>query len=240
MSTDLYKGMSEFYDTFVQSNRDYKAIATELIELFGNSVNILDVGIGTGLLVKEIIQLRPDLKITGIDSSASLLAQAEKSLGSEVALFCQDVCNLELEQRFELAYSRGGAWAFVKDDDQILLASHILETDAIRRSFERIARHLSDGGCLILTTSNANSSKRKNLNSEVSFERVVSKEWIDGQQYLLLEYMHHRSGSIVGQQRVKMLLLDLESVEQMLNSVGLISRSDSHNQYRIYQKTESA
>ena len=35
MSNDLYKGMSEFYDTFVQLNRDYKAIALELLELFG-------------------------------------------------------------------------------------------------------------------------------------------------------------------------------------------------------------
>jgi len=110
MSTDLYQGISDFYDTFVQLNRDYKAIAIELLELFGNSSNILDVGIGTGLLVKQIIQLRPDLKIVGIDTSASLLAQAEKSLGTKVTLFCQDVSHLDLDNIFDLAYSRGGAW----------------------------------------------------------------------------------------------------------------------------------
>ncbi|NEQ85845.1 MAG: class I SAM-dependent methyltransferase, partial [Moorea sp. SIO2I5] len=70
MPTDLYQGMSDFYNAFVQRNRDYKAIATELIDLFGDQQDILDVGIGTGLLVEQIIQLRPELQITGVDTSA--------------------------------------------------------------------------------------------------------------------------------------------------------------------------
>lgn len=236
---DLYKGMSDFYNSFVQKNRDYKVIAAELIEIFGEQKELLDVGIGTGLLVEQILQLRPDLHISGVDTSASLLAQAQECLGDRVDLHCQDVTNLHLNKMFDLAYSRGGAWAFVNDGDTILLASHILELDAIQRSFERVAAHLRDRGQLLIISSNANHSKRENLDEEVSFQRTVNKDWIDGEQYLSLNYSCHKRGSLIGQQKVQMRLLDLDLVEDMLRSANLRSISDHDNQYHIYQKEVS-
>ncbi|NET81404.1 MAG: class I SAM-dependent methyltransferase [Moorea sp. SIO1F2] len=239
MPTDLYQGMSDFYNAFVQRNRDYKAIATELIDLFGDQQDILDVGIGTGLLVEQIIQLRPELQITGVDTSASLLEQAQQCLGTQVDLHCQDVVDLHLDKMFDLAYSRGGAWAFVNDGNTILLASHILDLDAIQQSFERVAAHLRDEGRLIIISSNANHGKREELDGEVTFERTVSKDGIEGEQYLILDYRCHRNGGLVGHQRVRMRLLDLDRVEEMLVAVGLGSISDHHNKYHIYQKKGS-
>ena len=236
---DLYKGMSDFYNAFVQRNRDYKAIATELIEIFGDRKDILDVGIGTGLLVEQILQLRPELQISGVDTSTSLLAQAQECLGNQVDLHCQDVIDLHLNKMFDFAYSRGGAWAFVNDGDTILLASHILELDAIGRSFERVSAHLRDGGQLIIISSNANHSKCENLDEEVSFQRTASKDWIDGEQYLNLNYACHKQGSLIGQQRVRMRLLEIDHVEEMLRLAKLRSMGDHDNHYYIYQKEVS-
>ena len=236
---DLYKGMSHFYNTFVQKNRDYKAIATELLEIFGDRKDILDVGIGTGLLVEQILRLRPELQISGVDTSASLLAQARECLGTGVDLHCQDVVDLHLNKMFDIAYSRGGAWAFVNDGESILLASHILELEAIQQSFQRVAAHLRDGGLLIIISSNANHSKSENLDEEISLQRTVSKDWIGPDQYLSLEYVCHQRGSLIGQQKLRMRLLDIDLVEDMLISAKLRSIGVRDNQYYIYQKEVS-
>lgn len=234
--TDLYQGMSDFYNAFVQTNRDYKAIATDLINLFGDEQNILDVGIGTGLLVEQILKLRPDLRIVGVDTSTSLLAQAEKCLGTQVELYCEDISNLDLDKRFDIAYSRGGAWGFVNDGDRLLLASHILDLATLERSFERVAAHLCDGGRLIISTSNANHTKQEQLDNEILFERSVSKKSIGDEEYLILNYHFYRHSDRVGQQRVKMRLIDVESVENMMKEIGFSSISDRDSQYHIYQK----
>ena len=236
ISADLYEGMSDFYNAFVRRNRDYGAIATELVELLGDWQNILDVGIGTGLLVEQLLQLRPLLQITGVDTSMSLLAQAHACLGTQVELYCQDVCNLQLDKMFDVAYSRGGAWAFIRDGDDILLASHIPDLGAIQRSFERVAAHLREGGRLIIISSNANHSKSDELDGGVSFGRTVSKNWVDGEQYLVLDYECYTHGRLTGHQRIQMRLLELEYVEGMLRSAGFQPISDRNNQYRIYQK----
>ncbi|MEB3342597.1 class I SAM-dependent methyltransferase [Okeania sp.] len=228
--------MSNFYNAFIGRNRDYRAIATELLEILGNRQKILDIGIGTGLLAEQLIQLKPLLQITGIDTSTSLLAQAQTCLGSQVELYCQDVCNLELDQTFDAAYSRGGAWAFIRDSDTFLLASHIQDIDAIQQSFERVAAHLYDGGYLIITTSNANHSKLDKFDGEMSFERTVSKNWVDGEQYLIIDYVCHKHESITEHQRVQMRLLELDYVEGMLSSAGFQLISYQNDQYRIYQK----
>ncbi|NES21927.1 MAG: class I SAM-dependent methyltransferase [Symploca sp. SIO3E6] len=239
MSTDLYQGMSDFYNAFIQRNRDYRAIAIELLQLFGDKQDILDVGIGTGLLVEQLLLLQPELQITGIDTSTSLLAQAKASLGTQVDLYCQDVCNLQLDKMFDIAYSRGGAWAFVDDGDTILLASHILELDAIQQSFARVAAHLRDGGRLMIISSNANHSKQDEFDGEVSFGRTVNKHWVDGEQYLVLDYMCHRQGVLTGRQKVRMRLLELEYVESMLRAAGFRLIPYDSTECRIYQK-ESA
>ncbi|MBP0030968.1 class I SAM-dependent methyltransferase [Roseofilum sp. Guam] len=234
--TDLYQGMSDFYNAFVQRNRDYQAIATDLIDLFGDGQTILDVGIGTGLLVEQILHLRPNLRVVGVDTSASLLEQAEECLGSQVELYCEDISNLSVDKLFDIAYSRGGAWAFVNDGDHVLLASHILDLATLERSFERVAAHLCDGGRLIIISSNSNHTKQEQLDDNIVFERKITQKRVDDEQYLILDYHCYHQKELVGQQQVKMRLVDLESVEKMLEAVGLISISNHESEYHVYEK----
>lgn len=234
MPTDLYEGMSSFYDDFVQLNRDYRAIADELISTFADGKSILDIGIGTGLLVRQMLDIRPDLRVVGIDSSASLLAQAKQMLGPQVSLHCQDISELCLDETFDVAYSRGGAWSFVREGGKVMLASHILEPTVIYRSFERVVAHLNDRGRLILTTSTSNESKREQVDANHIFERATWKESLGGEQYLCLEYRQYKDESVVASQRLKMLLLDLDRVEEHLASLGLVATCDRDSSYRIY------
>src|SRR6266568_610032 len=48
----------------------------------GRSPRVLDVACGTGLLLKQLLDLVPDIEAYGIDASADMLAQAQALLAS--------------------------------------------------------------------------------------------------------------------------------------------------------------
>ena len=70
--------------------------------------------------------------ITGIDTSESLLEEAQKRLGKKVDLNCQSVSELDIGKKFDVAYSRGGAWTFVNYESETMLASHIFTSEDIQ------------------------------------------------------------------------------------------------------------
>ena len=48
---DQYQGLAKFYSDVVQKNRNYYEIATELAQIIGESRDLLEIGIGAGLIV---------------------------------------------------------------------------------------------------------------------------------------------------------------------------------------------
>lgn len=132
--SDQYQTLAKFYDDFVQKNRDYHSIAIKLSAIIGDARDLLDIGVGTGLLVDYLLQIEPSYNITGIDTSESLLEQAKNRLGNKVNLYCQDVCKLDIDKEFDVVYSRGGAWTFVDDEFETMLASHIFNLNEIGRA----------------------------------------------------------------------------------------------------------
>ena len=66
--------------------------------------------------------------ITGIDTSESLLEEAQKRLGQKVDLYFQNVSELDIGKKFDVAYSRGAAQTFFLNSNpksETMLASHI-------------------------------------------------------------------------------------------------------------------
>jgi len=98
--------------------------------------SILDVGCGNGSpIARELC--RRGFKVTGVDSSPSLIAMAKRDL-REGRWLVGDMRALELDQTFE------GVLAWHS-------AFHLSEADQ-RRTLPRLARHLAPGGRLMLTT----------------------------------------------------------------------------------------
>lgn len=72
---------------------------TKRVELT-KSMDILDFGVGTGLLGFEIAKLTK--KVYGVDTSTAMLAKLEEKNTSELYIspICQDIVNTPLEQTF--------------------------------------------------------------------------------------------------------------------------------------------
>ncbi|MEO0758632.1 MAG: class I SAM-dependent methyltransferase [Cyanobacteria bacterium J06648_16] len=76
---DIFNRWAPFYDSPL-TTVFYQAVHTRLIEsiTLPPHANVLDLGCGTGKLLRRLLKERPDLTATGIDFSAEMLTQAQR------------------------------------------------------------------------------------------------------------------------------------------------------------------
>ncbi|NER51525.1 MAG: class I SAM-dependent methyltransferase [Symploca sp. SIO1A3] len=233
---DQYQQLAQFYDSFVGKNRNYPEIATELSEIIGKDRDLLDIGIGTGIIVEHLLQIQPLYKITGIDNSESLLEQARKRLGQKVDLYYQSVSELDIAQKFDVAYSRGGAWTLVNDKSETMLASHIFSSADIQQSFDCVAKHLQEGGRLIISSSNAYGDNVVELDNDIIHKRVATTEFIENERYALLDYRFYQNDDLLAQQTLKLRLLSYPTFTNMLEQAGFVEQAINPGKCYIYSK----
>lgn len=148
-----YTNMSNYYDLIMQSGYyDYAKIADNLVE-FAPFENVLEIGCGTGLILEALNKRQPNVIIVGFDLTPAMLEIAGQRLASHphIHLVQQNVTTLNLEQTFDLAFSYGGVWYFVVDGvNEPFMVSHIAEDAPNRQGLEQVARHIVQGGILLL------------------------------------------------------------------------------------------
>ena len=235
--SDQYQKLAQYYDEFVQKNRDYQSIANYLSEIIGENRKLLDIGSGTGLVVQYLLKAEPNYNITGVDNSQSLLDIAQEKLGNKVNLYCQSVAELNIDDIFDVAYSRGGAWTFVKNEQETLLASHILNTDDIQKSFHCVAKHLKTGGLLIVSSSNAYGDNLVELENGIIHKRTAHTENVEGNLYANLDYFFYEGEKLLGKQTLKLRLLTEQELTPILKNSGFTQKNIDSDQYHVYVKS---
>jgi ubiquinone/menaquinone biosynthesis C-methylase UbiE len=80
---NTYTGLARHYDLIMTSGYyDYDAYARTALELIGTRREVLELGTGTGLVSEKLLDsgAGAHLKITGIDHTESMIAQARTRL----------------------------------------------------------------------------------------------------------------------------------------------------------------
>lgn len=95
---------------------------------------VLDVCCGSGHVTKELVTR--GYKVTGIDSSAALIAQARADL-PDVDLRVQDARAIQLESRYQAALSTFDS------------LNHVLSIEELRSVFRGVCRVLEPGGMFV-------------------------------------------------------------------------------------------
>ncbi|WP_340820574.1 methyltransferase domain-containing protein [Methanolobus sp. WCC4] len=108
------------YEKFSQPQRDWGSKVMEELELRGDE-HILDLGCGNGLLTAKLAERVPDGRVVGVDSSASMLKQAEEHRAENMEFMLMDMETMVLEEKFDVVFSNA-ALHWVKDH------SHLLKT----------------------------------------------------------------------------------------------------------------
>jgi ubiquinone/menaquinone biosynthesis C-methylase UbiE len=87
----------------------YRRLATDVAQVAPDGGAVLDVGTGPGVLLVELAARRPDLRLTGVDLSADMIAAATRNLrpfGERVSTRVGDVTSLPFPDRsFDLIVS---------------------------------------------------------------------------------------------------------------------------------------
>ncbi len=148
-----YTNMSSYYDLIMTSGYyDYEKIVENIV-MDGDFDSVLEIGCGTGLILKELVQKRPAADIMGVDLTEAMLSIASERLQSfpNISLSLQNVTQIDLDKQYDLAFSYGGVWYFVIDgDEEPFMVSHLSAEEDNRHGLARIANHVSSGGRLML------------------------------------------------------------------------------------------
>lgn len=88
----MNKGNSNFYNQLVKN------------VLWKDGMKVLEIGIGNAKHVPEILKQAINIEYVGVDYSETMINEAKKNNPNQ-AFYCQDVCDLNLDQKFDLIYT---------------------------------------------------------------------------------------------------------------------------------------
>jgi len=172
-----YTNMAGYYDVIMTSGYyDYAKIVDSLVAHHPQR-NILEIGCGTGLILEELAKRQPTLPITGIDLTAPMLSIAQKRLApfSTVSLSQQNITELSLNEKHELAFSYGGVWYFVIDGEkEPFMVSHIRDDAPNRTGLEKLAAHISSGGMLLLGIQGPHFDYEKPISNGMTYAQEIA------------------------------------------------------------------
>lgn len=126
---------------------------------------ILEIGCGTGRVLLPLA--RQGYHITGVDASAEMLERARAKiaaaeLGERVTLVQQEMRELELEERFHMAFAALNSFAHLHTiDDQLAALAHIRQ-------------HLNPGGLLILDMFNPDLGRLLDARGQMALAKVMT------------------------------------------------------------------
>ncbi|WP_142413011.1 class I SAM-dependent DNA methyltransferase [Hathewaya massiliensis] len=137
---DSYRDLSSVYDELINQDVDYRLWADFILEKCRqyniNKEYYLDLACGTGNLT---LNLCKDFKHSwAVDLSPYMLSKAEEKLrGKRIKFICQDICELKLNNKFNLATCALDG------------TNYILEEEDLLRFLKSVYEHLEHGGLFI-------------------------------------------------------------------------------------------
>lgn len=130
-------------DTYPRTIRaeihDYEELQEQVVEATAGvtASSILDLGVGAGETARRLLQMHPESRLVGIDSSPEMLRGASQTLPEKrVSLLQQDLAAPLPEETFDVVVSA--------------LAIHHLEAHNKAKLFTDIARRLRPGGVFVI------------------------------------------------------------------------------------------
>ena len=129
---------SLYYDLLYR-DKDYKGESDYVIELISefniNASSIIELGCGTGSHAKYLSQ--SGFNITGIERSEEMVKEANLKNISNFDPIVGDICNFELNKKFDAAISLFHVISYLTDNNSLI------------NCFKRVNQHLKPNGVFL-------------------------------------------------------------------------------------------
>ncbi|MFN6475801.1 class I SAM-dependent methyltransferase [Nostoc sp. DedQUE07] len=239
---------ANYYDLLFQYiyTEYHDEVVRALFPIIRYSNNILEIGVGTGLVAERVLKLKPNCNLTGIDISKQMLDVAKKRLGNKIKLVKSDVLNMQLEESFDLAYSNSGVWFFLdtNTDNEYLLCSSINSIENNVIALRRVAEHLKMNGLLVLSAQGMHIDRVEKLPGDIIHQVKVSKTDTGvKKQYL---WIRENNGEIISDTTADLLILDSNKTKELMEQSGFeeigiegnkkLMKNFLLSKFHIYQK----
>jgi SAM-dependent methyltransferase len=201
--------------------------------------NVLEIGCGTGLILEELAKRQPQLPITGIDLTASMLSIAERRLApfTTVSLSQQNITELSLNAKHELAFSYGGVWYFVIDGDkEPFMVSHIADEKANHLGFEHLSKHMAVGGTLLLGIQGPHHDYETVISNGMKYSQKIDPTDIGFTKHYYLKDGDHK----VMDQTVHYRTYTFAQAQELMGAYGFayVPEKDSHQLFLQFKKVK--
>ncbi len=234
MAKNAYdQNMSRSYDAIVEAGYyDYSGAADAIVQAIGSRKKVLELGIGTGLLAKKLIER--GLEISGLDFSKSMLEIAVERLGESVRLYEQDVTELDLPETYEVAVSHGGVWVGIREGNYV--DSHITDPKRNLEGLRRVARHLHPDGLLVLGIQHEHKN-RAGIDLECG-AKYSSRVDFQG-DLICKQHLVQKDSKVIAEQNVVIRRFGEEAYTRMMNTAGFTTLGkDASKRLLVFQKRE--
>ncbi|WP_051116478.1 class I SAM-dependent methyltransferase [Amycolatopsis nigrescens] len=222
-----YAGLSRYYDLIMTSGYyDYDDYVRALIASLGERRRVLELGVGTGLVCQRLLESAPELRITGIDHTESMLAQARERLGHRVNLVRQDILRMTISAAFEAAFSVGGVWCHLEDGDGLTLASHLVDDRDNVTALTNLHRALAPGSLFLLAVQQSHRTFQRELPGGLTYDQQVRAVTDD---LLVKDYYVIRDGDVLAHQRCQFRTFPEDEGRRLLEKCGFGFKEASEN-----------
>ena len=232
---NTYSGISDYYDILMTNGYyNYDEITRDLLEVLGSRKRILELGVGTGLVAEGLLNQQPNLSLTGLDNTESMLAQAKDRLSDKIQYELQDVTTLSLDRSFEASFSVGGCWYFIDCGDRLDFCSHIDDRETCEESLRRVIEHLEPGGLLSLALQDPHTDYSKALTDALTYSQAVHNE---GDGIFTKQYTFTRDNDVVAEQFYRYLVIAEHEIHEFFLDAGCKPLGlNSTRKFFTYQK----
>ncbi len=201
-----------YYDYSVKANEFNKSVE-------GN--NILEIGIGTGILAKEILNL--GFNVEGIEPSQDMInILEEKDL--PIKVYKQDASEFNTGKQYDAIFSHGTAPQCILREEVVCFDTHVTNNEDFKNAMKNVFKHLKLGGLFLC---GVQSSKSDNISVGDFYKNESTRE-----KDLLTKTHRFREGEEWVSQTVTAKIWPEHEYVKMMESIGF--KKLGHNKNKTW------
>ena len=237
---NTYEGIADCYDLLMGAGYyDHEAMAKAADAVIGEGSSVLEIGVGTGMFAQCLTNTSPACEITGVDFTPAMLEIAAERVGDDVELVQADVTTMDLGRTFDTSISSGGVWVVIRDDDEILLGTHLQDYDDEVTGLQNVNRHLEPDGLLLLSIQDMHHDLSQELDDGIVYSQRVSRTDQPDDEHFMIEkqYCFTRGPEVIAEETLHLGFYRRTAMDRILDDAGFLPEGvDDSGRFYVYEK----